>query len=204
MLLADTKPNPHVPIRTFGDPVLRIKTPILTDFNYMELLALQQDMFNIMYISNGIGLAAPQISINKRMFVFDIGKGPYTVINPSIHKTYDNDPHKNVDVTEDEGCLSIPGFFWPVVRTKYIHITGLNIKGQPIEFKAKDLFARVLQHEIDHLNGKLLITHLDKDIRIKALRELRNQTLGFPPNFIVPDIKSTQTHMVRKPKVIFN
>lgn len=160
------------PIRTFGDPVLRaVAEPIdeITD----SLRALVDDMLETMYDAPGVGLAAPQIGISKAIFVADIGDGPFVMINPEIVET-------DGEWTSDEGCLSVPDRWWQITRPGYAKARGLDIDGGEVEYEGEELLGRVLQHEIDHLNGMLLIERLPRRLKKQALRELREEALGMP------------------------
>jgi peptide deformylase len=159
-------------IRVFGDPVLRTPTAPVTDIDG-ALKQLVDDMLETMYAAPGVGLAAPQVGVQKRFFVYDVGDGPGVVINPEIKETSGEWVH-------DEGCLSVPGLFWPITRPKLVHLVGLDIDGNDIEFEADELMARMLQHEVDHLDGTLLLARLDGDQRREAMRTLRSRTLDLP------------------------
>lgn len=158
------------PIRTFGDPVLRTNAVVVED-DPESLQRLVDDMLETMYEAPGVGLAAPQIGISKRIFVADVGEGPFAMVNPEI-----------VDLagtwTFDEGCLSVPGYYWPIKRPGYARARGFDVHGEPIEFEGEELMGRVLQHEIDHLDGMLLLERLSRRNRKQALRDIREQTLG--------------------------
>ena len=158
------------PIRTFGDPVLRATGATVTDFDD-ALDKLVEDMVETMYDAPGVGLAAPQIGVSKRVCVFDAGEGVEVLINPEIVET-------SGEWTFDEGCLSVPGYFWPITRPSFARARGFGLDGDPVEFAGEELLGRVLQHEIDHLNGMLLIERLDRRTRKAALRDLRNDALG--------------------------
>jgi len=113
-------------------------------------------MFETMYAAEGVGLAAPQVGISKRLFVMDIGNSeaePRAVVNPVIVEREGSE-------REDEGCLSLPGLFGAVDRAQSIVMEGLDLDGQPIRIEANDLLARCIQHEIDHVDGILFIDHL--------------------------------------------
>jgi peptide deformylase len=115
-----------------------------------------------MYEAEGIGLAAPQVGIQKRLFVYDIGEGPQTLINPEI---IDSDG----EWAFEEGCLSVPGMSFEIVRPKQVHLVGRDLEGNEISIEADELLARLFQHELDHLEGVLLLDHLDRDQRKAAL-----------------------------------
>ena len=159
-------------IRVFGDPVLRTPTAPVTEIDG-ALKQLVDDMLETMYAAPGVGLAAPQVGVQKRFFVYDVGDGPGVVINPEIRETSGEWEH-------DEGCLSVPGLFWPITRPKVVHLVGQDIDGNDIEFEADELLARMFQHEVDHLDGVLLLSRLDGDQRKEAMRTLRSRTLDLP------------------------
>ncbi len=158
------------PIRTFGDPVLRTSAATVSD-DPESLRRLVDDMLETMCEAPGVGLAAPQIGISKRVFVADIGEGPFTMVNPEIIEV-------SGSWTFDEGCLSVPGHYWAIKRPGYAKARGYDIEGNPIEFEGDELMGRVLQHEIDHLNGMLLLERLSRRVKRAALRDIREQTLG--------------------------
>lgn len=136
-------------IRKFGDDVLRKKCREVDDVDG-RLLTLIEDMKETMYEADGVGLAAPQVGILKRLFVIDIGEGPLVFINPEIIET----SGKQID---EEGCLSLPGETKEVVRPNYVRARALNEKGEEFEIEAEELLARAILHEYDHLNGTLFI-----------------------------------------------
>ena len=119
-----------------------------------------------MYEAEGIGLAAPQVGIQKRLFVYDIGEGPQTLINPEI---IDSDG----EWAFEECCLSVPGMSFEIVRPKQVHLVGRDLEGNEISIEADELLARLFQHELDHLEGVLLLDHLDRDQRKAALSRWR-------------------------------
>jgi peptide deformylase len=135
-----------------------------------SLERLVADMLETMYQAPGVGLAAPQIGISKRIFVADIGDGPFTMVNPEIVET-------SGTWTSDEGCLSVPGYYWPIKRPGYARARGWDIYGDPVEFEGDELMGRVLQHETDHLNGMLLVERLSRRDRRQALRDLRESAM---------------------------
>ena len=155
-------------IRTIGDPILEkeckeIKT--MTD-RTRELAA---DMFETMYQANGVGLAAPQVGILKRLFVVDIGDGKrYACINPTVTAI------GTETQTGDEGCLSVPGKEGVVTRAMRVHVEALDIDLKPYSFDAEGLLARAMAHENDHLNGILYTTKVEgelNDVNYEALEE---------------------------------
>jgi peptide deformylase len=158
------------PIRTFGDPVLRLKAADVDD-EPESLERLVDDMLETMYEAPGVGLAAPQIGISKRIFVADIGEGPFVMVNPEVVET-------SGSWTSDEGCLSVPGYYWSIKRAGYAKARGFDISGEPVEYEGDELMGRVLQHEIDHLSGMLLLERLSRRDRRQALRDIRESTMG--------------------------
>lgn len=155
-------------IRLFGDPVLTTRASEVTDIDG-KLVRLAEDMVETMHAANGLGLAAPQVGIQKRLFVYQLGdEAPVTIVNPTITES-------RGEWEYEEGCLSIPGLFFPIVRPKEIHLTGYDLDGNEISIEADEVEARCFQHELDHLDGRLLISMLDKDQKRQAMRELRRR-----------------------------
>ena len=158
------------PIRLVGDPVLRQRAAEVTDIDG-KLARLADDMITTMYEAPGMGLAAPQIGVRKRLFVYDVGEGPATLVNPSIVES-------EGEWAYEEGCLSVPGLSWEIVRPKLVHLTGLDLDGNELSIEGDELLARVFQHETDHLDGMLLLERLDEEQRREAKRELRDRQLA--------------------------
>jgi peptide deformylase len=158
------------PIRVFGDPVLKQRAAEVTDLDG-KLAKLAQDMIDTMYGAPGAGLAAPQVGVQKRIFVYDAGEGARVIVNPAIVES-------DGEWTYEEGCLSVPGLYWHITRPKVVHLTGFDLEGNEVSIEADEFEARVFQHEMDHLNGTLLIERLDPDTRKQALRTLRNRDLA--------------------------
>lgn len=141
-------------IRTAGDPVLRqVAKPVEKFEGYLHTLL--DDMIETMYEADGVGLAAPQIGISKRIVVIDVGDGPIELINPRIISA----EGEELDV---EGCLSVPSVRGEVKRAAKVTAEGFNRRGEKVEITGEGLLARALQHELDHLDGILFI---DKVIR---------------------------------------
>jgi peptide deformylase len=161
-------------IRLFGDPVLKQRAPEVVEIDG-KLKVLADDMVQTMYDAPGVGLAAPQVGVQKRMFVYDLhdDRGPRTIVNPVVSES-------RGEWVFDEGCLSIPGLSWPIVRPKEIHLTGRDLDGNEISIDADEYEARVYQHEVDHLDGVLLVERLDEDQRKEAMRILRSRALRLP------------------------
>ena len=160
------------PIRTFGDPVLRTRAAEVDGID-AGIRRLVDDMIETMYEAPGVGLAAPQIGVSKRVFVFDWadGTGAHVVINPIMVET-------SGEWEFEEGCLSVPGRYWPIERPAFARMKGLDIDGREVEYAGDTLLGRVLQHEYDHLEGMLLIERLNRRSGKEALRELRDEALG--------------------------
>jgi peptide deformylase len=162
------------PIRTFGDPVLRLETKPVEEITEATRV-LVKDMIETMYDAPGVGLAANQIGVPKRIAVFDAQDelGPRIMINPSIIET-------SGEFEYEEGCLSVPGRYWEITRPGFARVTALDLDGNEVEYAGDGLLGRVLQHEVDHLHGGLLLDHLPKRERKKALKEIRESALGIP------------------------
>jgi peptide deformylase len=163
---------PIYPIRTFGDPVLRMETKPVTDID-ATVHTLTKDMIETMYDAPGVGLAANQIGIPRRIAVFDANDelGPRVMINPEIVETAG-------EFEMEEGCLSVPGHWWEITRPAFARVKALDLDGDEVEYAGDGLLGRVLQHEIGHLDGGLLIDVLPKRIRKKALKEIREEAMG--------------------------
>lgn len=161
-------------IVTFGHPSLKTRSSEITEFNE-NLKILSERMIKIMYEAPGVGLAAPQIGINKNIFVFDAGNGAQVAVNP-----------KKIEVEGSsiflEGCLSLPGYYWEIERPEFAKIFCQNLKGEDITFEGDELTGRVLQHEFDHLKGKLLLSSLTRKERKEAIKKIAVN--GFPGNDI--------------------
>jgi peptide deformylase len=158
-------------VRVYGDPVLK---QVARDVDQLDgsLARLVEDMVETMYDSEGAGLAAPQVGVQKRLFVYDVGEGPQAIVNPTIVETDGEWYH-------DEGCLSIPGLRLGIVRPDRVHLTGHDIHGNEVSIEADEFLGRVFQHEVDHLDGVLMVERLEDDLRKQALRVLRDRALGF-------------------------
>lgn len=160
------------PIRTFGDPVLRIETKPITDID-ATVHNLAKDMIETMYDAPGVGLAANQIGMSRRMAVFDSNDdlGPRVMINPEIVETAG-------EFEMEEGCLSVPGHWWEISRPAFARVKAIDLDGNDVEYAGDGLLGRVLLHEVAHLDGGLLLDVLPKRVRKKALKELRDEALG--------------------------
>ena len=155
---------PILKIKTYPDPVLKKKAEPLTQFSSEEQKFFE-DMIETMYTADGVGLAAPQVGISKRILIASptMTQGEeYVFVNPEILEARGRELGM-------EGCLSLPGISGEIPRAKIIRFRALDRQGKPIEMEVKDFFARIIQHELDHLNGILLIDRVDFDKRQELL-----------------------------------
>ena len=160
------------PIVKYGDSVLEKKAAPVTEFD-AALRELLDDMFESMYAAHGVGLAAPQIGISRRITVIDVTfkenpEQKLVLINPEII-------HTEGRISQNEGCLSIPEFRENVTRPKKVTVRAQNAKGEFFEHTGEELLARAFCHETDHLNGKLYISHisaLKRDLMKRKIRKL--------------------------------
>lgn len=152
-------------IRYYGDSCLRKKCKAIARVTDKER-AILKEMREVMRISGGIGLAATQVGLNKQMLIVDIGEGLVSLINPKIEK-------KSGAEFWEEGCLSLPGIYVKVKRAKKIEVSGLNENGNKVNITAYDLFACALQHEMDHLKGKLIIDYASIFQKMKLKKKLK-------------------------------
>ncbi len=159
-------------LRLFGDPVLKQPARNVEEIT-ADLIPLVHGMYETMALAEGVGLAAPQVGVRKRLFTYDLheGDGPGVVINPEIVE-------RTGEVEWEEGCLSVPGFKFEIVRAERVTMRGMDLDGKEIVLEGDDLLARMIQHEIDHLDGVLLLDRLEPDVRKAALRELRTRQLA--------------------------
>ena len=162
-------------ILTLGDPRLRSTCAPVTHFD-AELQTLADDMLETMHAAPGVGLAAPQVGRLIRMFVFDDGdETSGALCNPTI-------VWRSEEVAEaEEGCLSIPGQYFPVERHVAVKVEAFGVTGAAATFDAEGFLARIFQHEIDHLDGILFIDRLSPDLRREAQRALMDQDFGLKP-----------------------
>ena len=162
------------PIVKYGQPVLEKKAAEITEFDTPDLHKLVEDMFESMYAAKGVGLAAPQIGIGRKIAVIDVSNGEreedkLVLINPSIVKVEGKQEG-------EEGCLSIPGFREQVKRGRTVTVRAQDAKGQWYEKTGEDLLARAFLHETDHLYGKLYITHisaLKRDLMKRKIKKMQ-------------------------------
>jgi peptide deformylase len=162
------------PIVKFGDPVLENEAANVTEFDTPELHKFLEDMFESMYAAKGVGLAAPQIGVGRKIAVIDCSNGEnpeekIVIINPSIVRM----EGKQVG---EEGCLSIPGFREQVRRAKRVTVKAQNARGEEFEMTGEDLLARAFLHETEHLYGRLYITHisaLKRDLMKRKIKKMQ-------------------------------
>jgi peptide deformylase len=162
------------PIVKYGQPVLEAQGATITEFDTPELHKLIADMFESMYAARGVGLAAPQIGLGKRIAVIDVSNGEnvaekLVLINPEIIATEGSQ-------TGEEGCLSIPTFREQVTRAQKVTVRAQDVKGATFEMTGEDLLARAFLHETDHLHGRLYISHispLKRDLIRRKIRKLQ-------------------------------
>src|SRR5437867_2588884 len=146
-------------IRLYPDPVLREPAAAVTVVDD-SVRTLARDLAETMYDAPGVGLAAPQVGVQRRVVVYRVSEEDElrTLINPEIVSS-------SGELTEDEGCLSIPGLAYPVTRAQRVSVKALDLDGKSVAYDAEDLEARVIQHEIDHLDGVLFIDRIDEEMR---------------------------------------
>lgn len=152
-------------IRVFGDPVLRTPADPVRDFS-VRLQALVADLFDTLSVPGRVGLAAPQIGVSLRVFVYDLDGDRGHFVNPTVVSA-------SGEQLDEEGCLSVPGLQYPTPRAADVVVSGYDMNGEPITVEATGLLARCLQHETDHLDGTIYLDRLDRDLRRQALRAIR-------------------------------
>src|SRR3954453_18334957 len=141
----------------FGDPALKQRCAEVSEIDD-ALRRLVDGMIQTMYEAPGVGLAANQVGVQKRLFVYDSGdeQGPRVVINPQVHD------HRG-EWVHHEGCLSVPDLWWDIPRAKQVRLTGIDLDGNELNIGADELEARIFQHEVDHLDGLLLLEHISAE-----------------------------------------
>jgi len=161
-------------IRQYGDPVLKMRAHDVTSFDD-DLKALAARMRQLMHDARGVGLAATQVGILQRMFVFQRDEDEVIeIVNPVLSNLSEE------LVTDDEGCLSLQGVLVPVERPVAVTLEGIGLDGEPLKLELEGLAARVVQHETDHLDGVLIIDRTDAESRKQALAVLRPQPILVP------------------------
>lgn len=173
-------------IRVLGDPILREETTPVAEITE-ELHALARSMFDTMHLANGIGLAAPQVGRSERMTVVDVDGKQFVLVNPEILETRGSGK-------AEEGCLSIPDVYGDVVRPARVRVRALDLYGKEFEVEAEGLLARCMQHEIDHLHGRLFIDHLSVLKRRSALAKWAKEKDKYPGNVRTLAADPTSTH----------
>ena len=158
-------------IRTFGDPVLKTRAAPVESFDE-SLVHLTQDMLATMRDNEGVGLAANQVGRLKRVFVAAVEDDEYVIVNPVLSN--------KAETTESvsEGCLSIPGIQVDVERPTSVTVSGQDVWGKPLRLEASNLLARIMQHEVDHLDGVLILDRTNRESRKAAMREWRERLLA--------------------------
>jgi len=155
-------------VRTFGDPVLRRRAEEVSEIDG-RLAQLAEAMLVTMREARGVGLAAPQVGVSKRLFVYDINDtGPRALVNPVIVEAEGEWEH-------EEGCLSVPGLWFNLTRAKRVLVRGYDLDGREVSYEGEDMEAKLYQHEVDHLDGHLLLERLSPQQRKEAMRELRRR-----------------------------
>lgn len=163
-------------MRYFGDPILRTPGQTVSTFD-AGLERLAADMFETMYAAPGVGLAAPQVGVSKRLFTFDDGMGTTGgLVNAEVIWSSEETQES------EEGCLSVPGLYLPVVRAMKVRVKAHDLGGQASEWEGEGLLARIFQHEIDHTNGILFIDRLAPEYRREAMKALREAEFGLTPS----------------------
>ena len=153
------------PIRLFGDPVLRTPAEPVVDFD-KELRKLVKDLTDTMLDAPGAGLAAPQLGVSLRVFVYDVDDVVGHLINPTLDLS-------DEEQDGEEGCLSLPGLSYDTTRAFSVVAKGVDQHGEPVVLEGTDMLARCVQHETDHLDGILFVDRLDRETRKAALKAIR-------------------------------
>ena len=158
------------PIVAYGDPVLKRKA-VDIEKDSLDVEELAADMFETMYAAPGIGLAATQVNVQKRVIVIDISENkdrPLVFINPNILA-------REGEEEMEEGCLSVPGYYETVRRAEWVRVAAIDRDGEPFEIETDGLLAVCIQHEIDHLEGKLFVDHISSLKRQRIRKKLEKQ-----------------------------
>ena len=178
-------------IRLFGDPVLKERSAPVTVFD-ATLARFGDDLLETMRAAPGVGLAAPQVGVLKRVFAFDVGvdedtgEHPFGVaVNPVI-------THREGEQLGEEGCLSFPGIYFECSRAMEVTVAAQDVRGQPLELHGQGLLARVFQHEIDHLDGVLFIERLSRGDRKRALKQWREREFDLEVRGAEPHLHRSQ------------
>jgi peptide deformylase len=158
------------PVRLFGDPVLRTPCDAVDTFD-AALITLVADLEETVSAPERVGLAANQIGVSRRVFSYHLDGQVGHLVNPVIEAI-------EGEQEDDEGCLSIPGLWYPLSRAQYARVSGADQFGQPVVIEGEGLLARCIQHEVDHLNGSLFVDRLSGSVRKQAMRDLRERYIG--------------------------
>ncbi len=159
------------PVERFGNPALRCKARD-ADFSADDLKNIVKEMEDSLHAAKGLGLAGPQIGILKRVFIYDLGEGTQVMINPEMIWRSEE------EIEDTEGCLSIPGYEMTVSRAARVRVEARDPEGQKRTVEAEGMTARLFQHEIDHLNGVLIIDRTSPDERREVIRKIMGSDLG--------------------------
>ena len=177
----------HLPLRVLGDPILREETKpvtVITD----DIKRLIDDMFETMYAARGIGLAAPQVGRSERLCVIDVDDEPLVLINPEIIES------SRATAKAEEGCLSIPDVYGDVERPSTVRVRAMDRDGNVFEREASELLARCMQHEIDHLHGKMFIDYLSMLKKRSAMSQWEKERQKYPGNVRVLTAEEIAKH----------
>lgn len=171
------------PVTILGEPVLHRPTRRVTEFDD-GLRSLVQDMYETMDAAHGVGLAATQVGVGLRLFTYafdhqDEAPKRGVVVNPLLTLGKISQDSPSVE-EESEGCLSVPGYSFPLKRAEWVKVSGQDVDGNPVEFEANGWFARVMQHEIQHLDGKLYVDLLNKKWAARAKKAVKREGWGRP------------------------
>jgi peptide deformylase len=174
-------------IRLFGDPVLKERAAPVTEFG-PDLARFGDDLLETMCAAAGVGLAAPQVGVLKRMFAYDLGVNEETgehpfgvLVNPVITR-------RAGEQDGEEGCLSLPGIYYDCVRAMAVTVAARDVHGAPLTLEGSGLLARVFQHEIDHLDGVLFLERLSRADRKRALKQWRERDLDLEAPGVAPHV----------------
>ena len=155
-------------ITKYPERVLRTRAKEVKEIT-SDIQKLIDDMIETMYQAKGVGLAAPQVGISLRVIIVDTSRGALPFVNPEVVLM------SRKKIKEEEGCLSVPGFFLEIPRSQKVRVRGLTREGKLIELEAEGLTACIFQHEVDHLNGKLVINRISVIKKLKVMREVRKK-----------------------------
>ena len=170
-----------MPLTLWGNPILEHPAATLTDADFgSSLAALGERMLRVMYAARGVGLAAPQVGVGKRFFVYDCDGRRGLLANPVV-------VDRSAELSEEhEGCLSIPGFYWPTPRAASVVVEGCDADGARVTVEATGYLARCLQHETDHVDGQLYLSRLGGRLGKQARREAKEASWYGEPSRFVP------------------